>query len=120
MAQRNPPEAEHEMMKYRQQYEKLAHSYEKTSVNLQAFKQRLHEVTETLKELEKQPDDTTTYKFVGQVMFQVDKVKIQDDLKMEKKRLEDTVPRFEQKLEETKQEITEIATKIQALGQGSQ
>ena len=54
----------------------------------QTLKSDLTEVKGTIEELKKQPDDTVTYKAVGQVMFKVEKPAIEEELEDREKTIE--------------------------------
>jgi prefoldin beta subunit len=109
MAQNIPPELEKDLRKYdnlRRQQEAFANMVEN-------YKERVRQLNETLENLKKQPDDTVTYKAVGQVMFRVEKPAMVDELESETKSLQKGIEQAEKKLETLTPELTELQKTIQ-------
>ena len=71
MAQNIPPELEKDLRKY----ENLRRQQEAFTNMVETYKERVTQLNETLENLSKQPDDTVTYKAVGQVMFRVENLR---------------------------------------------
>ena len=82
----------------------------KTKIALQT---ELTEVRGTLEELKKQPDDTVTYKAVGQVMFKVEKPALTADLDDRQKTLEMRLASTKKQLDSLTEKLQELQTKIQ-------
>ncbi|MGQ4870675.1 MAG: prefoldin subunit beta [Candidatus Thorarchaeota archaeon] len=109
MAQQIPPELEQELMRY----DNLRRQYETLQVAVQSMKTELTEISTTLEELGKTPDDTVTYKIVGQVMFRVDRSKLIEDLEDRKRTTEIGLESYKKKLEASAEKLRELQTKIQ-------
>ncbi|MHA1964200.1 MAG: prefoldin subunit [Candidatus Thorarchaeota archaeon] len=109
MAQNIPPELEKDLRKF----ENLRRQQEAFTNMVETYKERVKQLNETLDNLKKQPDDTVTYKAVGQVMFKVEKPAMVDELVTEVKGLEKSIVQAEKKLETLTPELTELQTTIQ-------
>jgi len=109
MAQSIPPALEQELRKF----ENLRKQYESFQMTNQTMQQELNEVNATLDELKKQPDDVTTYKTVGSVMFEVDKPRLMEDLDDRQKTLEMRLASTKKKLEKLSTDLQELQNKIQ-------
>ncbi len=110
MAQRLPPEVEQEYMKY----ENLRRQYEALQVAVQSMKNELTELSTTLEELSKIPDDTVTYRVVGQVMFRVDKPALVETLEDRKRTTEIALESYKKKLDASVEKLQELGAKLQA------
>ena len=109
MAQNIPPALEAELQKF----ETMRRNHETLTTMSQALQTELSEVTGTLEELKKQPDDTVTYKAVGQVMFKVDKPTLAEDLDDRQKTLEMRLASSKKQLDSLTEKVTELQNKIQ-------
>ena len=109
MAQQIPPEIEHEIMKL----ENMRRQFEQLMAAIQTRQSELRESEVTLEELKKQPDDTVTYKAVGQVMFKVDKPTLSADLDDRQKTLEMRLASTKKQLDGLTEKLTELQNKIQ-------
>ncbi len=109
MAQNIPPELEQDLRKF----ENLRRQQEAFTNMVETYQERVKQLNETLENLTKQPDDTVTYKAVGQVMFRVEKPAMVDELDAEVKGLEKSVVQAEKKLETLNPELEELQKTIQ-------
>ena len=109
MAQNIPPALEAELQKF----DTMRRNHETLTTMSQALQTELTEVTGTLEELKKQPDDTVTYKAVGQVMFKVDKPALSTDLDDRQKTLEMRLASTKKQVESLTEKLTELQNKIQ-------
>jgi prefoldin beta subunit len=109
MAQQIPPEIEHEIMKL----ENMRRQFEQLMAAIQTRQSELRESEITLEELKKQPDDTVTYKSVGQIMFQVDKAQLQEELTSRVSDLKIWLEAKTKGAEKDRKEIEELTKKIQ-------
>jgi prefoldin beta subunit len=109
MAQTLPPALQDKIRKYENQLR----TYEAFKTQTLMTQQELNEVSMTLTELKKFPEDGTTYKAVGSVMFLVDKTKLLADLEEregELKRFSETTSR---KVEELEKKLTELKSELE-------
>jgi prefoldin beta subunit len=109
MAQTIPPALEHEI----KEYEAKRQSHESLIVMIQTMETQLRETTITLEELQKQPNDTITYKSVGQVMFKVELPKLLEDMEELKAKLERNITSYKKKYEESSTKLQELQNKLQ-------
>jgi prefoldin beta subunit len=109
MAQNIPPALEAELQKF----DTMRRNHETLTAMTQALQTELTEVTGTLEELKKQPDNTITYKAVGQVMFKVDKPALSNDLDDKQKTLEMRLASTKKQLDGLTEKLQELQTKIQ-------
>jgi prefoldin beta subunit len=109
MAQQIPPEIEHEIMKL----ENMRRQFEQLMAAIQTRQSELRESEVTLEELKKHPDDAVTYKSVGQIMFQVDKAQLQEDLTSRVSDLKIWLEAKTKGAEKDRKEIEELTKKIQ-------
>lgn len=109
MAQNIPPALEAELQKF----DTMRRNHETLTAMTQALQTEMTEVTGTLEELKKQPDDTVTYKTVGQVMFKVDKPTIAADLDDRQKTLEMRMASTKKQLDGLTEKLQELQNKIQ-------
>ncbi|MEM2142331.1 MAG: prefoldin subunit [Candidatus Thorarchaeota archaeon] len=109
MAQKLPPALEQEL----ERYEGLRRENETLQLTIQALQSELSELSMTLEQLRKQPDDTVTYKIVGSVMFRVPKPKLVEELEDREKTLQMRVSSYSRKLESSSQKLKELQEKIQ-------
>ena len=109
MAQNIPPALEAELQKF----DTMRRNHETLTSMAQALQTELTEVKGTLEELNKQPDDTVTYKAVGQVMFKVDKPTLSADLDDRQKALEIRLASTKKQVESLTEKLTDLQTKIQ-------
>lgn len=109
MAQNIPPELENDLRKF----ENLRRQQEGFSNMVETYKERVKQLTETLEQLKKQPDDTVTYKGVGQVMFRVEKPAMVEELETEAEGLGKSIEQAEKKLETLTPELEELQKTIQ-------
>ncbi len=110
MAQQLPPELQQELIKF----DNLRRQHETLQVALQQIKSELTELSSTLEELGKLPDDTVTYRIVGQVMFQVDKLQLVKDLEDKKRTTELSLESYTKRANSLGETIREMSTKLQA------
>ncbi len=101
MAQTLPPALEDKI----RNYENQRRIYESFKTQNLVTQQELSEISLTVEELKKHPEDAVAYKAVGSVMFQVEKAKITADLEER----EDTLKR---RAESTSRKVTELETKL--------
>ncbi|MGV9170465.1 MAG: prefoldin subunit beta, partial [Promethearchaeia archaeon] len=101
MAQTLPPQLEDKLRKF----ENMRKNHETLQAMVQQLQAQLNETEATLDELKDQPDDTVTYKNVGQVMFRVDKAEIVDELS-------DKQETLSMKLKSTKKQRDTLQEKI--------
>ncbi|MFW9848954.1 MAG: prefoldin subunit [Candidatus Thorarchaeota archaeon] len=104
MAQQLPPTLQDKLRKYEAQLR----TYEAFKTQNLMTQQELSEISMTLTELKKYPEDGATYKAVGSVMFLVDKAKLVVDLEER----EGELKRFS---ESTSRKVQEFETKLTAL-----
>ena len=109
MAQSIPPALEAELQKF----DTMRRNHETLTTMSQALQTELTEVRGTLEELKKQPDDTVTYKAVGQVMFKVDKPQLSADLEDKQKTLEMRIASTKKQLDSLTEKLQELQNKIQ-------
>ena len=109
MAQNIPPALEAELQKF----DTMRRNHETLTSMTQALQTELSEVNGTLEELKKQPDDTLTYKAVGQVMFKVEKAKLSADLDDRQKTLEMRLASTKKQLDGLTEKLQELQNKIQ-------
>jgi prefoldin beta subunit len=109
MAQNIPPALEAELQKF----DTMRRNHETLTTMSQALQTEMNEVRGTLEELKKQPDDTVTYKTVGQVMFKVEKPKLSADLEDKQKTLEMRLASTKKQLESLTEKLQELQNKIQ-------
>lgn len=109
MAQQIPPDLEHEIMKL----ENMRRQFEQLMAAIQTRQNELRESEVTLEELKKHPDDAVTYKSVGQIMFQVDKAKIQEELTNRVSDLRIWLEAKTKGAEKDRKEIDQLTKKIQ-------
>ncbi|MBS3794572.1 MAG: prefoldin subunit beta [Candidatus Thorarchaeota archaeon] len=103
MAQTLPPALEDKLRKF----ENMRKNHEQLQMMVQQLQTQLNETEATLDELEDQPDDTVTYKSVGQVMFRVDKPELVEELS-------DKQETLEMKLKSTKKQRDTLQKKLQS------
>jgi prefoldin beta subunit len=109
MAQTLPPALQDKIRKYENQLR----TYEAFKTQTLMTQQELNEVSMTLTELKKFPEDGPTYKAVGSVMFLVDKKKLLADLEEREgdlKRFSETTSR---KVEELEKKLTELKNELE-------
>jgi len=109
MAQSIPPALEAELQKF----DTMRRNHETLTTMSQALQNEMTEVRGTLEELKKQPDDTVTYKAVGQVMFKVDKPQLSADLEDKQKTLEMRIASTKKQLDSLTEKLQELQNKIQ-------
>ena len=109
MSQNIPPALEAELQKF----DTMRRNHETLSAMSQALQTELAEVKGTLDELNKQPDETVTYKAVGQVMFRVDKKELSTDLDDKQKTLEMRLASTKKQLDGLTEKLQELQNKIQ-------
>ena len=101
------------MEKDLRKYENLRRQQEAFTNMVETYKERVTQLNETLENLSKQPDDTVTYKAVGQVMFKVDKPALSTDLDDRQKTLEMRLASTKKQVESLTEKLTELQNKIQ-------
>ncbi len=109
MAQQITPELEDKIRKW----QNIRQQLELFSNQLAVRQQELNEIEMTLEEMKKHPDDVTTYKAVGSVMFKVDKAKLSADLSDKKEMLGASITKMKGRLEEYKKQDQELESQIQ-------
>jgi chaperonin cofactor prefoldin len=110
MAQRLSPTVEQEYERYR----KMLEEHENWLATARLWEAQIGELTRTLEELSKQPEDVVTYKSVGQVvMFKVEKPKIVEEMTIEKADKERSLVVLKKKLETQATKIKELHDKLQ-------
>ncbi len=109
MAQTLPPALEAELQKF----DTMRRNFEAYQTRLQTLQQELGEVKATLEELKKQPDEVTTYKSVGQVMFKVEKPKLVEDLADRETTLEMRSKSTQAQLQSMSEKLKELQEKLQ-------
>ncbi len=109
MAQNIPPALEQELQKF----ETMRRKHETLTAMSQTLKAELTEVKGTLEELKKQPDDTVTYKAVGQVMFKVEKPSIVEELEDREKTVELRLASATKQTGKLADQLKEFQTKIE-------
>ena len=109
MAQNIPPALEQELQKF----DTMRKNHETLTAMVQALQTELSEINATLEELKKQPDDTITFKAVGQVMFKVEKPVLTDELDDRQKTLEMRLASNKKQLDTLTGKLQELQNKIQ-------
>ena len=109
MAQQITPELENKI----REWQNIRQQVEAFRNQIAVRQQELNEIQLTLEELKKHPDDVTTYKAVGSVMFQVEKTKITADLDERKGDLETLIKSVKTKLEKIEVKDKELENQIQ-------
>jgi prefoldin beta subunit len=109
MAQTLPPALEQELQKF----ETMRRNHESLSSMVQTMQAETVEINATLDELRKQPDDVTTYRTIGQVMFRVDKVKTVEELEDRQKTLDMRLASTKKKLQTLTEKLKELQSKIE-------
>ncbi len=109
MAQTIPPALEQELQKF----DTMRRNYETLQAMLQTMQSELSETRATLDELKKQPDDVTTYKTVGQVMFRIDKAKVVEELTDREKTLEMRIASTTRQIQTLAEKLKELQDKLQ-------
>ncbi|MCF2137415.1 MAG: prefoldin subunit beta [Candidatus Thorarchaeota archaeon] len=109
MAQQLPPELQQELMKF----DNIRRQHDALQGVLQQMKSELTELKGTLEELSKLPDDTVTYRIVGQVMFKVEKPKLVDDLEDKRRTTELSLESYTKRAESMAESIREMSAKLQ-------
>ena len=109
MAQQITPELEDKIRKWQNLHQQV----ELFSNQLSIRQQEMNEINLTLEELKKHPDDTTTYKAVGSVMFKVDKAKLTSDLSDKKETVEASITSMKTRLEQLRKQDKELENQIQ-------
>ncbi len=109
MAQNIPPELDSDIRKLYN----LKRQHEAFTNMVETYAERVKQINETLENLKKQPDDTITYKAVGQVMFRVEKIAMVDELETEVKGLDKSMAQAKKKLETLTPELTQLENNIQ-------
>ena len=108
MAQTLPPALEDKI----RNYENQRRIYESFKAQNLVTQQELSELSLTLEELKKHPEDAVTYKAVGSVMFQVDKTKITEDLTEREETLKRRAESTNRKVTELEGKLTEMKNEI--------
>jgi prefoldin beta subunit len=109
MAQRIPPALEQEI----QRFDVLRRENEALQMTVESLQTEVTELTTTLEELQKQPDDTTTYKNVGSIMFRVEKPKLAEELEDRKRTKELRLASMSKRLGSSTEKLKELQAKIQ-------
>jgi chaperonin cofactor prefoldin len=109
MAQSLPPELE----KIYRKFENKRRQHEGFTNMVETYKERVKQLNETLENLKPQPDDTITYKGVGQVMFRVEKPAMVEEIETEIDSLEKSIVQAEKKLTALVPELTELQNTLQ-------
>ncbi|MFX1481993.1 MAG: prefoldin subunit beta [Promethearchaeota archaeon] len=109
MAQNIPPALEQELQKF----DAMRRNHETLAAMSQTLQAELTELKGTLEELAKQPDDTVTYKAVGQVMFKVEKPAVVEELEDRKKTIEMRLASTTKQTEKLATQLKELQTKIE-------
>jgi chaperonin cofactor prefoldin len=109
MAERLPATLEQDYERYR----KMVEEHENWLATARLWDAQISELKRTLEELSKQPDDTVTYKAVGQVMFKVEKPKIVEEMESEKQDKERSLTVLTKKLETQATKIKDLHGKLQ-------
>ena len=109
MAQTLPPALEQELQKF----DTMRRNLETLQSMAQTMQSDLSETKATLEELKEHPDETPTYKAVGQVMFKVDKPKLVEDLQDREKTLEVRLASTKKQIQSLTEKLTELQNKIQ-------
>lgn len=109
MAQTIPPALEQELQKF----DTMRRNHETLTAMSQTLQSELTEIKSTLEELRKQPDDTVTYKAVGQVMFKVEKPAVVEELDDRQKTIEMRLAATSKQTEKLSEQLKELQTKIE-------
>jgi prefoldin beta subunit len=109
MAQNIPPELEQDLRKF----DNLRRQEEGFSNMVRTYKEQVEQLKETLAQLGKQPDDTVTFKAVGQVMFKVEKPALAKEIEDQIGDLEKSIEKAESKLKSLTPEVAELQKTIQ-------
>ncbi len=109
MAQTIPPALEQELQKF----DTMRRNLETLQSMAQTMQSELSETKATLEELKGQPEDTLTYKAVGQIMFKVEKPKLVDDLQDREKTLDMRLASTKKQIQTLTEKLTELQNKIQ-------
>ena len=109
MAQAIPPALEQELQKF----DTMRKNLETLQSMAQTMQSELVETKATLDQLREQPDDTPTYKAVGQVMFKVEKPKLVEDLEDREKTLDMRLASTKKQIETLSEKLTELQNKLQ-------
>ena len=109
MAQTIPPSLEQEIQKFNN----LRRSHENLTMMSQTLQSELTDIKATLDELRKQPDDTVTYKAVGQVMFKAEKPAVVEELEDREKTIEMRLASTSKQTEKLVEQLKELQTKIE-------
>jgi prefoldin beta subunit len=109
LAQTIPPALEQELQKF----DTMRRNHETLTAMSQTLQAELTEVKGTLEELKKQPDDTVTYKAVGQVMFKVEKPAVVEELEDREKTIEMRLASTTKQTEKLAEQLKELQTKIE-------
>jgi chaperonin cofactor prefoldin len=109
MAERLPATLEQDYERYR----KMVEEHENWLATARLWDAQISELKRTLEELSKRPDDTVTYKAVGQVMFKVEKPKIVEEMESEKQDKERSLTVLTRKLETQATKIKDLHDKLQ-------
>ena len=109
MAQTIPPALEQEIQKFNT----MRRTHENLTMISQTLQSELTEIKNTLDELRKQPDETVTYKAVGQVMFKADKPTVVEELEDREKTIEMRLASTSKQAEKLTDQLKELQTKIE-------
>jgi prefoldin beta subunit len=109
MAQTIPPTLEQEIQKFND----MRRTHESLTMRSQTLQSELTDVKTTLEELRKQPDDTVTYKAVGQVMFKAEKPAVVEELEDREKTIEMRLASTAKQTEKLEKQLKELQTKIE-------
>ncbi len=109
MAQQITPELENKINEWRT----IRQQVEVYKSKLAVTQQELNEIQLTLEELQKHPDDVTTYKSVGNILFKVDKAKLVSELNDKKETLENWATSLKSRLETAEVKDKELESQIQ-------
>jgi prefoldin beta subunit len=109
MAQNIPPALEQELQKF----DTMRRNHETLTAMSQTLQAELTEVKGTLEELKKHPDDTVTYKAVGQVMFKVEKPAVVEELEDREKTIEMRLAYTTKQTGKLADQLKELQTKLE-------
>jgi prefoldin beta subunit len=109
MAQNIPPALEQELQKF----DTMRRNHETLTAMSQTLQAELTEVKGTLEELKKHPDDTVTYKAVGQVMFKVEKPAVVEELEDREKTIEMRLASTTKQTGKLADQLKELQTKLE-------
>ena len=109
MAQKSTPELEAKITKYNVKLR----NYESFKTQNLVMQQELSEVSMTRIELNKFPEDGTTYKAVGAVMFLVDKGKLLTDLEEREEELKGLIESTSQRVKEFETQLSELRNELE-------